>query len=280
MVKQEYLSRLRSSLADFLNTAEVEDIIGDYKEYFTSGESDGLSEPEICANLGTPEELAATIMRDSSETAASRSLAGIRALLTSYARRFWKPVALCLMLLIYLGISVNYFRDFSLFVLLQFISTLVVPALLLYLTGAVKYLSGQKSVKHLKQLTIIPCCLVALTMIFVFTVLTRPAHDLVELGPILRNYIDGGILLGAALSMFAIIIGYSRRSVLVTVVFVIMGMVASLFNLTWLLQGASSLDFFMRSNIPAFLPLFFSVPAMIIATFVLERAVKKAKRGW
>lgn len=56
MMKEQFLSRLKNALKK-LPSAEQNDILNDYEEYFSLGIQDGKSEGEIAASLGSPEQL-------------------------------------------------------------------------------------------------------------------------------------------------------------------------------------------------------------------------------
>ncbi len=59
MRKDEFMKRLNDSLYS-LGRDEREEIIYDYEEHFENGFADGLTEEEICYNLGNPDKIASS----------------------------------------------------------------------------------------------------------------------------------------------------------------------------------------------------------------------------
>lgn len=61
MSEQDYLSILRARLTGSIGHEDLEDILADYAEHFSIGRSQGRSDEEIYAALGSPEEAAREI---------------------------------------------------------------------------------------------------------------------------------------------------------------------------------------------------------------------------
>lgn len=64
MTKKSYLNELRRRLCFRLSDAEIDDIIGDMGECFDVGVSEGRTEEDIAASLGTPKAAAAEILSE------------------------------------------------------------------------------------------------------------------------------------------------------------------------------------------------------------------------
>jgi len=64
MTKRKFLFKLRNKLIWHHNTREVNNIIGDYNEYFNVGLSEGSSEVDLTRTLGSPEEVAKSLEDD------------------------------------------------------------------------------------------------------------------------------------------------------------------------------------------------------------------------
>ena len=67
MNKMEYLKQLESALKGKVSSAELDDIIRDYAEYFEEGKKQGKTEDEISQKLGIPFEVARQILNDEGE---------------------------------------------------------------------------------------------------------------------------------------------------------------------------------------------------------------------
>ena len=67
MNKMEYLKQLENALKGKVSTAELDDIIRDYAEYFEEGKKQGKTEDEISQKLGIPFEVAQQILSDDGE---------------------------------------------------------------------------------------------------------------------------------------------------------------------------------------------------------------------
>ena len=58
MEKQDFLKKLRRSLRWTFTHDEVTDILSDYDSFFVSGAGEGKNERQICAELGSPPDIA------------------------------------------------------------------------------------------------------------------------------------------------------------------------------------------------------------------------------
>lgn len=69
MERMEFMRRLWDAL-ETLSSEERQDICNDYEEHFRIGNENGKTEEEIAAELGNPEELAASYLEESASKAA------------------------------------------------------------------------------------------------------------------------------------------------------------------------------------------------------------------
>lgn len=59
--EKEYLAQLRGRLIGYVSSEDLDDILSDYAEHFSIGRSEGRSDEEISAALGSPEDVAGEI---------------------------------------------------------------------------------------------------------------------------------------------------------------------------------------------------------------------------
>lgn len=67
MDKSTYLKQLEAALREKYPQPQVQDILADYEDFFTTGMAEGKSEAELCTEFGSPEQ-AARELKSESET--------------------------------------------------------------------------------------------------------------------------------------------------------------------------------------------------------------------
>lgn len=90
MTQKQYLDKLRNNLRFRLSDAEIDDILSDMMECFEAGISEGKTEEEICIDLGTPKDAAASLIKEQ-----KNSSAGFAARLAGY----WLPIVISIVIL-------------------------------------------------------------------------------------------------------------------------------------------------------------------------------------
>ena len=64
MNRSEYIAALTAALRGKLASAEIEEIVRDYREFFDDGVAQGKSEEQVAQELGDPREVAEQILSE------------------------------------------------------------------------------------------------------------------------------------------------------------------------------------------------------------------------
>ena len=86
MNRSEYIAALTAALRGKLASAEIEEIVRDYREFFDDGVAQGKSEEQVARELGDPREVAEQILSEEREEPKSRSEADGSSFKDSFVR--------------------------------------------------------------------------------------------------------------------------------------------------------------------------------------------------
>lgn len=273
MKQQEYLSKLRTKLLSALDAKEAEEIAADYGEYFQSALSDGKTEEEISRELGGPENLAASIIRETKGEPGNYSFASLRMRSLKALAAIWLIADVLILLLstrIYGGMLA-----------LSFIAMVSAPPLAFYVFDGMKYFRGNRHVGRYNLLLCLCGIPVAIGLIYYFMVggnaYIRGYFNPSRIGPIFNANMFALRSFFLGLACLAFIYGLKQKTEFISLSYAALGLVMFNSYIIYITNNLDDPNMLFISLLKPFFWIVFGVTLMLASMKILRCLLRKDK---